>query len=106
MPEMVRKMAGKHSLLHPTDVHIRATYGWTTTHGFHASRIVRNSATKQIRSHDLADILTTLVEWGFFEAYDRVLALQQLTFAMPEEIEDPGIARCARVIIDLRRAAD
>ena len=103
---MVRKMAKKHALSHPTSPHTCVAYGWTTTLGFHATLLVRCDPSKQVRGPFLADVLTALAGWNFFEEHTPQLAMQQLSFLMPEEMEDPEIARCARVIVDLRRAAD
>lgn len=93
---------------HPTIEGVRAAYGWTSS-GFHAtlhSIEAPHAHDDKVQSHHLADVLAALIEWGFFDVTAPPLALQQLTFLLPDEMDDPELARCARVIVGLRRAAD
>jgi len=93
---------------HPTREGVRAAYGWSPS-GFHAALQSPEDSyahANMVRSHHLADVLAALIEWGFFDANAPSLALQQLTFLLPDEMDDPELARCARVIVGLRRAAD
>lgn len=101
-------MPEKRTVMHPTREGVFATYGWEAS-GFYItleSHGCSREHDERVQSPHLADILAVFVEWGFFGATAPSLALKQLTVWNPDEIDDPELAMCARVIVGLRRAAD
>ena len=93
----------EYQIQHPTQPGRSAIYGWSPERGFYASR---EDSDDHVKSRNLLTVLKAFVSWEFFEYADIQLAHKELVYLMPDEMDDPALATCAHLIVNLRRLAN